>query len=367
MGRCMCCDKEGPLISGTLGACGDCLVRGKGKALAAARSAQEQSRASFALPPEPPNRGEAQCRLCANRCVIPEGGKGFCGLRTCKEGRLISLAGTRSAGLVEWYHDPLPTNCVAGWVCPAGTGVGYPEIAYALGPEYGWNNLAVFYESCTFNCLYCQNWHFRSVKPEHAHKASAADLAAAVGERTSCICFFGGDPASQMPHALAAARIARERAVSRILRICWETNGSMRKADLSQALELALQSGGCIKFDLKCWTESLHKALTGVSNRPTLENFGFAVGWAAKRPEVPLVVASTLLVPGYVGAEEVGKMARFIASLDSALPYSLLAFHPDFVMRDLPVTSRQEAEEAQAAARAAGLSNVRLGNIHLLA
>jgi pyruvate formate lyase activating enzyme len=45
---------------------------------------------------------------------------------------------------------------------------------------------------------------------------------------------------------------------------------------------------------------------------------------------------------------------------------SLLAFHPQFTLHDLPVTSRDHAEEALAAAKAAGLTRVRIGNIHLL-
>jgi pyruvate formate lyase activating enzyme len=307
-----------------------------------------------------------QCHLCANGCAIAEDAGGFCGLRTCREGKLVSLAGTATDGLVEWYHDALPTNCVAGWVCPAGTGIGYPAVAYTQGPEIGWKNLAVFYASCTLDCLYCQNWHFRRTRSLRNRKSPAEELAAAVDDRTSCICFFGGDPSSQMAHALAAARLARQRAGGRILRICWETNGTMRRADLIQALELALESGGCVKFDLKCWGESLHEALTGASNRAVLESFEFAAGWIAKRPQVPLVVASTLLVPGYVGAEQVGATARFVASLDPTTPYSLLAFHPEFVLRDLPATSRREAEEARAAAAGAGLSNVHVGNTHLL-
>jgi pyruvate formate lyase activating enzyme len=73
------------------------------------------------------------------------------------------------------------------------------------------------------------------------------------------------------------------------------------------------------------------------------------------------------LVPGYVGPKEVGELARFIAALDEQIPYSLLAFHPDFHMFDLPTTSRREAEAAVAAAREAGVRKVRVGNLNLLA
>jgi pyruvate formate lyase activating enzyme len=81
---------------------------------------------------------------------------------------------------------------------------------------------------------------------------------------------------------------------------------------------------------------------------------------------LPLVIASTLLVPGYVEADQVGQIARFIASINPHIPYALLAFAPHFYMPDLPCTSVRQAEEAEAAARAAGLVNVRVGNRHLL-
>jgi pyruvate formate lyase activating enzyme len=81
---------------------------------------------------------------------------------------------------------------------------------------------------------------------------------------------------------------------------------------------------------------------------------------------LPLVVASTLLVPGYVDPNQVGRIAKFIASIDRDIPYALLAFAPHFYMSDLPHTSSAHAREAEAAARAAGLRNVRIGNRHLL-
>ncbi len=131
-------------------------------------------------------------------------------------------------------------------------------------------------------------------------------------------------------------------------------------------MAIALASGGCIKFDLKAWDDGIHRALTGFSNQWTLENFRLAADLARSRPTPPSLVASTLLVPGYVDASEVGALARFIAGFDPDIPYSLLAFHPQFYLHDLPVTSREHAEEALAAAKAAGLTRVRIGNIHLL-
>lgn len=135
---------------------------------------------------------------------------------------------------------------------------------------------------------------------------------------------------------------------------------------LDAAVRHSLETGGCIKFDLKAFDEELHLALTGVSNQRTKENFARAAKRFGERPEPPLVVASTLLVPGYVDAEQVGKIARFIAQFDPRIPYALLAFAPQFFMSDMPYTSARHAREAEAAAKDAGLVNVRIGNRHLL-
>jgi pyruvate formate lyase activating enzyme len=288
---------------------------------------------------------------------MAEGDRSYCGVRRNEGGRLVG--GDAAAGVVEWYHDPLPTNCVADWVCPGGSGSGYPRYAYASRPERGYANLAVFYRACNFDCLFCQNWHWREPS---CRTASALELASAVDSRTACICYFGGDPTPQLPHALEAARLAREAGGGRILRICWETNGAMEQRALDQMIEVSLVSGGCIKFDLKAWNEDVHLALCGVSNKRTLENFRHAAAYRAQRPNPPLLVASTLMVPGYVDAQEVAGIARFIASIDPDIPYALLAFAPHFLMDDLPTTSRAQARACLQAAREAGLTNVRLGN-----
>ncbi len=364
MGTCRLCNQESPAISRELGVCLACIRARPQEALPLAREAHLRSRRDFGLPEEPPKDPQGiPCTICANECRIPEQGRGYCGLRKNEGGRLVGASPER--GNLSWYHDPLPTNCVADWVCPGCTGAGYPEYACAPGPERGYRNLAVFFQACSFNCLFCQNWHFRDESLRPAATA-VESLVADVDDRTSCICYFGGDPSPQVPFALRASELARERTQGRILRVCWETNGSMHQGLLDRMIGLSLESGGCVKFDLKAASEDLHRVLTGVSNRRTIDNFSRAGRSIGLRPEPPLLVASTLLVPGYIDAQEVRNIARIIAAVDPGIPYSLLAFYPHFFLSDLPFTSRAVAEECMAAARDEGLGDVKLGNTHLL-
>ncbi|MFQ5793258.1 MAG: radical SAM protein, partial [Acidobacteriota bacterium] len=108
-----------------------------------------------------------------HECRIPENGVGYCGLRKNEGGKVKEI--TSEKGKLSWYHDPLPTNCVGDWACPGGTGAGYPKYAYCRGPESGYKNLAVFFQACSFNCLYCQNWHFRG-ETLKAHTGTVRDL-----------------------------------------------------------------------------------------------------------------------------------------------------------------------------------------------
>jgi pyruvate formate lyase activating enzyme len=363
MATCKKCGRDSEEIAEVLSLCRDCIRKADDESLSGLAAIHARSRQEFGLPALPPSSpADIECGLCQNSCRIPVGGRGYCGVRRNENGQI--KGGIPAGAVVSWYHDPLPTNCVADWVCAGGSGAGYPQWAHRRGPEQDYMNLAVFYQACTFNCLFCQNWHYRE-KSTSSQMRTAKELAGAVTAETSCICFFGGDPTCQLPHALAASRIALKQNQDRILRICWETNGSMSSELLDEMMCLSVESGGCVKFDLKAMDANIHYALCGADNKRTLENFAAAAEYIPQRPEPPPLIASTLLVPDYIDAQEVRAIASFIAKLDSNIPYALLGFHGDFLMTDLPATSWKQAESCLAAAKEAGLKRVRLGNVHI--
>jgi pyruvate formate lyase activating enzyme len=364
MGTCQNCNETSVTISDEIGFCADCIRADFDNIRPQLKKIHDHSREIYGLPEEPPQASEGiPCPLCVRECRIPEGRTGYCGVRKCENGKLTG--GTPKDGNLYYYYDPLPTNCVADFVCPAGTGCGYPRYANVKGPEHGYKNLAVFYHACSFNCLYCQNHHYKN-ETFSSMKIKAKELALAADDTTSCICFFGGDPTPQILHAIETSKLARKNAGNRILRICWETNGAVREPFLTEMANLSLDSGGCIKFDLKAWHEGLHLALCDGTNRHTQENFKKLADWIEKRPDPPFLIASTLLVPGYIDETEVSALAKFIADLNPDIPYNLLAFHPHFYMNDLPTTSRTHALRCLTAARDAGLRRVHIGNLHLL-
>lgn len=362
--KCRACGKELLILSQTLPVCLDCLRSGSEAIGPFIKKAHHQSRQLFQLVDSPPRDASGtSCRICVNQCQISEGRWGYCGLRTQREGFLKGVSA--GEGNVSWYYDGLPTNCVADWVCPGGTGAGHPKFAHHPGPEYGFKNLAVFYHGCSFDCLFCQNWTHRE-RVWDRKRVSPEELAQDVDDRTSCVCYFGGDPTPQLPHSIESSKRALERVKGRILRICWETNGSMNPDLLEEMTDLSLTSGGCIKFDIKAWNDSLHTALCGISNKRTKENFERVARRVKERPDPPLLIASTLLVPGYIDEEEVRNISKWIASLNPEIPYALLAFYPQFFFKDLLTTSRELAFRCKERAEGEGLRRVRIGNLHLL-
>ena len=347
---CSLCGRSSPLIAARLGLCLECIRRRPQQAIEWATLVHKEVRVQHGQVPQPPaDPNGVLCPLCARACCIQEGGLGYCGLRKVEKGRLRHLAGSQRQGLLHWYRDGLPTNCVADFVCKGHA-------------QHGCHNLAVFYGACTLSCLFCQNWAYRYMSPTRDGLLSAYQLAAVANDQTYCICYFGGDPSAQMPHALVTSRILAKRGVS----ICFETNGLANPKLMQAAVRLVDQSQGIIKFDLKALDSNLHQVLTSADNTRVLENFRDAANTLANQKQKPRLVAATLLVPGYVDPIEVKGLADFIASIDPNIPYSLLAFAPQFMMSDLTCTSRAHALTAKQAALAAGLKRVHIGNLHLL-
>jgi len=367
--RCEICGKEANDISEALKVCPACVRERFEDARPYIAAAHARIRKSYGLPPCPPKAQKGvQCNDCGNVCRIPPGEKGFCGAVENSGGRLVRMFGTPEKGLLTWYYDPLPTNCVPADFCAGSSGAGYPKWCRTPRGDIGFYNLSIFLGSCTYDCIYCQNYSFHKLTTAGGPTISAAQLAEKADEKVGCACYFGGDPSSQMPFVIASAKMMRQAAEGNghVLRVCLETNLSMNFDSLEKFTELSLNSGGGVKADLKCWSSEILYALSGVGHRVAYKNFRWLAKRHRERPEVPLARASTLLVPGYVDGEEIRSLASFIADLDPTIPYSLLAFHPLYHMEDMPYTRRDDAERYVQICKEEGLQRVRIGNPWLL-
>ncbi|MHA1959047.1 MAG: radical SAM protein [Candidatus Thorarchaeota archaeon] len=300
-----------------------------------------------------PKEGAVVCPECGNHCRLEDGEKGLCNLREAQDGKIVERFPGQA--IVSWYFDPIPTNCVGSWICPCTEDV-------AVHGRYRLNNLAVFYGSCSSDCLFCQNSSYRGMMSKGEPLMAPRELASAANDKTACVCYFGGDPSCNPQHSVETSQLLME---ERGIKVCYETGGIISSKWLTKIADVVEGSGGTIKIDLKALNPSLYEAMTGVSNESVLKNFR-ELARRGLQIDRPFLVASLLLVPGYVGVSEVRRLSKFIADCDPTIPTALLGFAPHHGMSDLPRTSRKHATEAQAAAVEAGLTNVRIGNLGLL-
>ncbi|MFX1559124.1 MAG: radical SAM protein [Promethearchaeota archaeon] len=344
-------ETEGRIISQSIGICSKCIREG---VQSVAQQTHEMLRERDQLVPAVPTGGVYTCSDCGNHCKINEGDIGFCNIRTVEDGKVVDRYPDEA--VVSWYFDPLPTNCVADWVCPVTS-----ERELGFGRKR-LKNLAVFYGSCNSDCLFCQNASYRNMMAKGVPRLTPRELANVADEYTPCVCYFGGDPACNPAHSLETSKLLNE---ERLVRICYETNGNISKKWLESIASIVADTGGTFKFDIKAVTPAIYQALTGISNSTMLRNFK-ELSALKKEREGEFLVTSILLVPGYIDIPEVRSICRFIAENDPTIPTALLGFYPHHAMRDLPRTSRAHAQVALETAKDEGLTNVRIGNLGLL-
>jgi len=98
-----------------------------------------------------------------------------------------------------------------------------------------------------------------------------------------------------------------------------------------------------VSVGFKAFREDLHIDYTGKSNKPILENF-------VKLYESGVELsAETVLIPGYVDAQEIGRIAKFIASVDKDLRLQIDAY---FQAGDNPWRPPKASEMDEAVAEA---------------
>ncbi|TEU13629.1 MAG: radical SAM protein, partial [Hadesarchaea archaeon] len=120
--KCEVCGREAEDISATLKVCAPCVREHFNNARPHLEAAHAKVRERYNLPARVPKDPKGvRCGACGSDCRIPEGSKGFCGIIENLGGKLVRKFGTPERGLLTWYYDPLPTNCVPAEFC-AGSG-----------------------------------------------------------------------------------------------------------------------------------------------------------------------------------------------------------------------------------------------------
>jgi len=226
------------------------------------------------------------------------------------------------------FYDPQPANCIASWICPGTTDIGYPEFTKTKGPETGSKNLAVYWGGCNYTCGFCQDWIHEIMRETGLPRFSLEEVMNWVDEKTTCICFCGGTPDISMHRVVEIAKAFRERYSEKILRICAETNLSAPRKSLLEFAKIVKASGGGLNIGLKAGSERVHLALTGHSNKVVWENFRALYDRFGPGEVIPFLRPSLLLVPDYIDLEEVRIVCKKISEIDSNIPLKFISFLP---------------------------------------
>ena len=71
----------------------------------------------------------------------------------------------------------------------------------------------------------------------------------------------------------------------------------------------------------------------------------------------------SLYIPGVVETDDLENIARLLAGVDLHIPFTILAFFPEYKMKSHRPPNVRQMVDAYQKASAAGLKNIRLGNL----
>jgi pyruvate formate lyase activating enzyme len=276
--------------------------------------------------------GRVQCHACAHRCVVDREKPGICRVRFNRDGKLLVPYGYVS-GL---QADPIEKK---------------PFFHVLPGSRA----LSLGMRGCDFHCSFCQNWVTTQTlrDPEAVGGIMKIDpeKIAKVALDTGCRSVIStyNEPLITSEWALAIFKAAKVQG----LVTGYVSNGNATP----EVLDYLRPHLDLYKVDLKGFDESRYRELGG-----KLENVCQSIRGIYERGFWLEIV--TLLVPGFNdSAEELKKLAEFIASVSPGIPWHVTAFHPDYQMTDRRGTPPESLLKAVEIGRKAGLRYVYAGNL----
>lgn len=269
------------------------------------------------------------CHLCPHGCILSPDGIGACRARKNVDGQLYSLnyACVASIGLDPVEKKPL----------------------YHFHP--GKLILSVGTFGCNFKCSYCQNWSIahRDARTTELEPSGLADLAREYVDKGNIgVAYTYNEPSIWYEYVLEAARLVRGKGLVNVL----VTNGFIN----SEPLDRLLPFVDAMNIDVKAFTGSFYQKYC----KGTLDDVMRTVERAAESCHVEI---TTLVIPGLNDSpDEIGRLAKWISSINPDIVLHLSRFFPNYQMTDIPPTPAATLETAKRSALA-HLNHVYLGNI----
>lgn len=209
---------------------------------------------------------------------------------------------------------------------------------------------------CNFRCSFCQNWQISQVSERNAQELPGKELSpediVRQAQQRQCrsIAYTYTEPTIFYEYAYDTARLAKEQGLSNI----FITNGFMTPA----ALDTIRPYLDACNVDLKSFRDTLYRDICRGRLEPVLDSIRHI-------KELGIwIEVTTLVVPGQNDSkEDLGKMARFISSVDQNIPWHLSRFHPSYQYDDSMPTPLETLHMAREIGRNEGLKFVYIGNV----
>ena len=277
-------------------------------------------------------QGRMRCELCARRCLLGEGQRGYCGVRLARGGELRTLLKDVHAGLAV---DPIEKKPL-----------------YHVLP--GSRILSFGTAGCSMGCDFCQNWRLSTATPEALglRSGSAREIVAtALAQGCGSIAFTYNEPTIGAEWCLEVADAAHAAGL-RTVAVSNAYLGAAAWGDFFAAMD-------AVNLDLKAFSDGFYRRRCKARLAPVLATLEAAVRAGT------WVELTTLLIPGENdGDDAVAAEARWIARhLGREVPLHFSAFHPDHRLLERPPTTLASLRRARAIALAEGLQHVYTGNL----
>jgi pyruvate formate lyase activating enzyme len=275
---------------------------------------------------------KVNCHLCSRECVIDDAGRGYCGVRENRGGKYYSLVHSRICSMAV---DPIEKK---------------PLFHFAPGARA----FSVATAGCNFNCKMCQNWEISQSRPEQLRSEyippqRLAELARQ--NRCLSIAFTYNEPTVFTEYVLDAAAAAREAGVRSVM----ISNGYARPEPIAEICKRV----DAIKIDLKAFSEKFYREIANGEMKPVLNTIA-----AIKKHGTWLEIVYLVIPTLNDSDQEFRGMAQWVkAAVGPDVPVHFSQFHPEYLLRNLPVTPVATLERAKAICDAEGLRYVYLGNV----
>ncbi len=274
---------------------------------------------------------KVRCNVCERRCLLVDGGTGWCRTRQNRDGKLFTLIYGSVSSLAPNPIEKKPF--------------------YHFHP--GTNTLTAGSWSCNFGCPWCQNYSISKVPvPARGEYVSPEKFVAAVG-RTGCqgtsISF--NEPTLSLEWALDVFRLARPRGYHNT----FVTNGYMTP----EALELLIGAGlDAMNVDVKGDAAALKRFGKGIDDEKV-----WAACKLARARGVHLEI-TTLVIPTVNDADATlrGIAGRIARELGPQVPWHVSGYYPAYEFT-APPTPPATLLRAWQIGKEAGLDFVYVGNL----